>query len=75
MNRLTIMVTGGAGFIGSELVRQLARSGHNVKIVDNLINGKKSNLEEVLSDSVTLYVNDIRDTPRSASASGSQVAN
>ena len=33
-----IIVTGGAGFIGSELARQLADQGHQVMVVDNLIN-------------------------------------
>jgi len=64
MNKRTVMVTGGAGFIGSELVRQLAQSGHTVKVVDNLINGKKNNLKGVLSDKVILYVDDIRETSR-----------
>ena len=55
------MVTGGAGFIGSELVRQLAARGERVIVVDNLVNGSRANLEDVLSRDVTLLEADIRD--------------
>ena len=64
MQTSTIMVTGGAGFIGSELVRQLAENGSRILIVDNLANGTRENLEDVLSASVALYVEDIRDVAR-----------
>jgi UDP-glucose 4-epimerase len=60
--RSTIVVTGGAGFIGSELVRQLAARGERVLIVDNLINGRRENVADVLSRDVTLRVADVRDT-------------
>jgi len=56
-----VLVTGGAGFIGSEVVRQLATLGMQVRIVDNLVTGKKENLEGFLSDNVQLAVADIRD--------------
>jgi UDP-glucose 4-epimerase len=59
--RSTVMVTGGAGFIGSELVRQLAARGDRVVIVDNLVNGKRENVADCLSSEVTLMVIDIRD--------------
>lgn len=39
-----ILVTGGAGFIGSHLVKNLAESGHSVLVVDNLSAGKKENI-------------------------------
>jgi len=39
------LVTGGAGFIGSELVRHLAALGARVRVVDNLVNGRRENLE------------------------------
>ena len=58
------MVTGGAGFIGSELVRQLADNGSQILVVDNLANGRRENLEGVLSSSVALHVEDIRDAAR-----------
>ena len=60
-SRSTIIVTGGAGFIGSELVRQLAARGERVLIIDNLVNGKRANVEDVLSGNVTLLTKDVRD--------------
>jgi UDP-glucose 4-epimerase len=57
------LVTGGAGFIGSELVRQLAGLGYAVVAIDNLINGKRENLEGV---GAQLIVADIRDSGRMA---------
>ena len=58
------MVTGGSGFIGSELVRQLAEDASQILIVDNLTNGKRENIEDVLGECVELYVEDIRDVAR-----------
>src|SRR5262252_4275869 len=41
------LVTGGAGFIGSQLAEELLRRGHRVRIVDSLITGKRRNLDVV----------------------------
>ena len=41
---MKILVTGGAGFIGSHIVDQYIKEGHEVVIVDNLLTGKKENL-------------------------------
>jgi len=62
-----VLVTGGAGFIGSELVRQLAGRGFGVRVVDNLVNGKRENLEDVLGEDVELIVADVRDGKSMAS--------
>jgi UDP-glucose 4-epimerase len=61
MQNQRVLVTGGAGFIGSELVRQLAGMGFAVRVVDNLVNGRRENLDGVLSENVELVVADIRD--------------
>lgn len=63
-NGLQVMVTGGAGFIGSELSRQLAAAGNKVLIVDNLVNGRVDNVQDVLSDRVRFFDVDIRDDTR-----------
>ena len=42
------LVTGGAGFIGSNICRKLVADGCFVKVVDNLLTGKKSNLADVI---------------------------
>ncbi|MBN2562489.1 MAG: GDP-mannose 4,6-dehydratase [Phycisphaerae bacterium] len=59
-----VLVTGGAGFIGSELVRQLESEAGQVVVVDNLVNGCRQNLEDILGDKVGLVEVDIRDVPR-----------
>jgi len=61
-----VLVTGGAGFIGSELTRKLCEQGAEIVVVDNLINGRRENLEGLLNDQVQLVVADIRDYQRMA---------
>ncbi|MBI3610602.1 MAG: NAD-dependent epimerase/dehydratase family protein [Nitrospirae bacterium] len=41
---MKVIVTGGAGFIGSHIVDRLVQEGHDVAVVDNLSTGKKKNL-------------------------------
>ena len=41
------LVTGGAGFIGSHLSEELVRRGHRVRVADNLVTGRRSNLDHL----------------------------
>lgn len=54
-----VLVTGGAGFIGSNLVAELVRSGNEVTVLDNISSGYRSNLKPY--PSVRLIEKDIRD--------------
>ncbi len=55
------IVTGGAGFIGSNLVDALLDRGDEVTVVDNLSSGKRENLAGALQRGATLHETDIRD--------------
>jgi UDP-glucose 4-epimerase len=55
------LVTGGAGFIGSNLVDALVARGDEVTVVDNLATGKRENLEGALQNGATLEEVDIRE--------------
>ena len=52
-------VTGGAGFVGNNIVKLLVSKGHNVVVIDNLHTGKKENLKEIL-EKIEFYNEDIR---------------
>ena len=56
-----VLVTGGAGFIGSHLVELLVADGARVTVVDNLVTGLRRNLTGVLGAGCRLVVADIRD--------------
>jgi len=52
-------VTGGAGFVGSNIVKLLVKENHDVLVIDNMHTGKKENLEEVF-DKIEFCELDIR---------------
>ena len=54
------LVTGGGGFIGSNMVRFLLEKGAKVRVLDNFETGRHENLEEIL-DGIELIEGDIRD--------------
>ena len=56
------LVTGGAGFIGSNIVERLLHDGHQVRVLDNFSNGKRENIREFEKNShFELLEGDIRD--------------
>jgi UDP-glucose 4-epimerase len=55
---LKLLVTGGAGFIGSSIARRYLEKGWDVTVVDNLASGRRDNVP----DGATFYELDIRDT-------------
>lgn len=61
---MRILVTGGAGFIGSHIVEHALARGHEVAVLDDLSSGKRENLPK----GITLYEVDIRDAAATRSA-------
>jgi UDP-glucose 4-epimerase len=64
---LRVLVTGGAGFIGSHIVRRLVKDGHSVRVLDNLVTGFRHNLEE-LEGQIDFIEGDICDPDTCAEA-------
>jgi UDP-glucose 4-epimerase len=60
---MRLLVTGGAGFIGSHLVHRLVRQGHQVSVLDNFSTGSRKNLAD-LGDEVELVEGDIQSYER-----------
>jgi UDP-glucose 4-epimerase len=59
---MRILVTGGAGFIGSHIVDRLVGDGYRVRVVDNLSSGRVENIKHHLeSNSIELIVGDLKD--------------
>ena len=52
-------VTGGAGFVGNNIVRLLVSKGYSVVVIDNLHTGKKENLDGIF-EKIEFYQTDIR---------------
>ncbi len=49
-DRKSILVTGGAGFLGSHLCERLLKAGHDVICLDNFFTGSKRNIEHLIGD-------------------------
>lgn len=60
MSEPLVLVTGGAGFIGSHLVEALLARGHAVRVLDDLSSGKRENLAAVM-DRIDFRRGDVRD--------------
>jgi UDP-glucose 4-epimerase len=58
-----VLVTGGAGFIGSHLAERLCREGHRVRVLDNFATGRRENLASI-SGEVDLIEGDVRSYER-----------
>ncbi len=61
------LVTGGAGFIGSNICKKLVSEGNSVRVVDNLLTGKKSNLADII-DKIEFIEADMGDEQIAGSA-------
>ena len=62
MSDMRILVTGGAGFIGSSLCESLVLMGHKVVAIDSMFRGSEDNLDAILgSENFSLYAGDVRD--------------
>jgi UDP-glucose 4-epimerase len=59
---MNCIVTGGAGFIGSNVVDALVQRSHRVVVIDNVSSGKRSNLESAVKLGATLVIADVRDS-------------
>jgi UDP-glucose 4-epimerase len=56
-----MLVTGGAGFIGSHLTEELLKEGHRVAVLDNFSNGKTENIQHLRDNpSLTLVKEDLK---------------
>ena len=67
---MRVLVTGGAGFIGSHISNRLLSEGHEVRVIDNLATGRRSNLAAIESE-IELVEGDIRDLEQiTAAAAG-----
>jgi nucleoside-diphosphate-sugar epimerase len=68
-----VLVTGGAGFIGSSLARALVARGHQVRVLDNLSSGKRENIADI-RDQIEWIEGDILDGQTMArAAEGAEV--
>lgn len=57
---MNILITGGAGFIGSHLVKKFIDDGNEVYVVDNLLTGNKKNISDLEQEKLHFFEEDIR---------------
>lgn len=57
----TVLITGGAGFVGSNLAHRLVALGAKVRVIDNLITGHVENIQSLIGKGVEFINGDIRD--------------
>jgi UDP-glucose 4-epimerase len=61
VDRMKVLVTGGAGFIGSHLVDRLIREGYEVKVIDNLSSGRIENIKHHIDEGkIELIIGDLK---------------
>lgn len=60
---MNILVTGGAGFIGSHLCKRLIKEGHDVKCLDNFYTGKKENIDDLMREKKFEFIKHDINTP------------
>ena len=73
---MSILVTGGAGYIGSHTVVELQNAGYEVVVVDNLVNSSREALkrvEKITGKPVTFYEADINDKEALEKITGKKV--
>lgn len=61
---MKVLLTGGAGYIGSHTAVELLNAGHKVVVIDNLCNSSKESIrrvEEITGKTIAFYENDVRD--------------
>ena len=61
---MKVLLTGGAGYIGSHTAVELLNAGHEVVVIDNLCNSSKESIrrvEEITGKTIAFYENDVRD--------------
>jgi len=65
---MRILVTGGAGFIGSHLVEALTARGDRVRVLDDFSTGRRQNLATILPEHLELIEGDVRDATTAVAA-------
>jgi nucleoside-diphosphate-sugar epimerase len=68
---MNVLVTGGVGFVGSHLVKELVADGHDITVFDNVSRGARDRLDDVIDD-VRFVEGDIRSKEELANAADDQ---